>query len=147
MGLALLDSSAVIGYIDAGDALHVDAVEAIEATVRSGTSLALSVISWSELLHGAVLGHHPEDAVRDFVEDFGVEVLGANLDTAEHAAALQDAYHKTSKRGESRKLRTPDALILATYRQYASVDSIICGDGKWSKVPGINPADLTMLKG
>jgi predicted nucleic acid-binding protein len=145
MAVALLDSSAVIAYIDEGDALHDDAVAAVESTVRVGSTLAISVVAWSELLHGAVLGHHPEEAVREFVEDFGVDIIGVDRDTAEHAMSLQAAYNATSRKGEQRKLRTPDALILAAHKQYTDIDSIVCGDEKWTKVPGIEPDVITLL--
>jgi predicted nucleic acid-binding protein len=145
MAVALLDSSAVIAYIDAGDALHDDAVATIESTISAGSTLAISVVSWSELLHGAVLGHHPEEAIREFVEDFGVDIIDVDRDTAEHAMFLQAAYNATSKKGEQRKLRTPDALILATHKQYSDIRAVICGDEKWAKVPGIEPDVITLL--
>jgi predicted nucleic acid-binding protein len=145
MAVALLDSSAVIAYIDEGDALHDDAVAAVESAVSVGNTLAISVVTWSELLHGAVLGHHPEQAIREFVEDFGIDIIDVDRDTAEHAMTLQAAYNATSKKGEQRKLRTPDALILATHKQYTDIDYVICGDEKWTKVPGIGPKVITLL--
>jgi predicted nucleic acid-binding protein len=145
MGVALLDSSAAIAYIDEGDSLHDHAAAAIESTVSIGSTLAISVVTWSELLHGAVLGHHPEAAIREFALDFGVDIIDVDRDTAEHAMALQAAYNATGKKGEQRKLRTPDALILATYMQYLDIDSVICGDEQWTKVPGIGPDVVTLL--
>lgn len=145
MALALLDSSAVIAYIDRGDALHDAATAAIEGAVRSGRTLVISVIAWSELLHGAVLGHHPEVAVRELVEDFGIDVLDADRGTAEHAMALQAAYYATGRKGEQRRLRTPDALILATHKQHPDIETIICGDEQWTKVPGIEPGVVQLL--
>jgi predicted nucleic acid-binding protein len=145
MAVALLDSSAMIAYIDEGDSLHDDAVVAIESAISVGSTFVISVITWSELLHGGILGHHPEEAVREFVEDFGVGILDVDRDTAEHAMTLQAAYHATSKKGEQRNLRTPDALILAAHKQYADIDHVICGDEKWTKVPGIGPDVITLL--
>jgi predicted nucleic acid-binding protein len=145
MAVALLDSSAVIAYIDEGDSLHDAAVAAIESTVSAGSTLAISVVAWSELLHGAVLEHHPEEAIREFVEDFGVDIIDVDRDTAEHARTLQAAYYATSKKGEQRKLRTPDALILATHKQHTDIDYVICGDEKWTKVPDIGPDVITLL--
>ncbi|HET6508618.1 MAG TPA: PIN domain-containing protein [Baekduia sp.] len=145
MAVALLDSSAVIAYIDRGDSLHDDAASAIESAVRAGSLLAISVIAWSELLHGAVLGHHPEEAIREFAHDFGVDIVDVDRDTAEHAIALQAAYNATGRKREQRKLRTPDALILATHQQHAEIDQVICGDVQWTKVPGIEPGAITLL--
>jgi predicted nucleic acid-binding protein len=145
MAVALLDSSAVIAYLDGSDALHDAAASAIESAVGAGSTLALSVVAWSELLHGAVLGHHPEAVVREFVEDFGVDILAVDRDTAEHAAALQAGYHAAGKKGEQRNLRTPDALILAAYLQHREIGEVICGDEQWTKVPGLGPDAITLL--
>jgi hypothetical protein len=58
VGVALLDSSASIGYLDADDALHLDAVRTVEALLRGGSPLAISALSWAEILNGAHRGHH-----------------------------------------------------------------------------------------
>jgi predicted nucleic acid-binding protein len=146
VAVALLDSSAVVGYLDGDDALHHDAARAIETTVASGHTLAVSAVTWSELLHGALLGYYPEDAVREFAEDFGIRILSVDRTTAEHSAQLQAAYRAGARRRQERKLRTPDALILATYLQYDDIEQVICGDAKWANVPGIDADALTMLR-
>ena len=92
MGVALLDTSAVIGFLDRGDAFHRDAVTQIEELLRAGTRLAISAITWSETLSGALQGHQPEDAVREFLEDFSIAALAVDQAVAEQAAALQAAY-------------------------------------------------------
>ena len=127
MGVALLDSSAVIGYLDRSDLLHADAVATIERTVKGGRGLAVSAISWTELLYGAGLGHRDETVVREFVDDFGVRILAADARVAERAAEIQ----------RSGRLRTPDALILAAADVDQDVDLVICGDAKWRGVRGL----------
>jgi predicted nucleic acid-binding protein len=131
VAVALLDSPAVVAYLVEGDALHGSAADAIESTMRSGTSLAISAVTWSETLHGALLGHFPEEHLREFVEDFGIAILGVDVEVAEQAAALQKAYRRTGR------LRTPDALILGTSLAYGDVEKVICGDEQWAKVPGV----------
>lgn len=139
MGLAVLDSSTVIGYLDAEDLLHAEASAAIEATMRSGTSLALSAVTWTELLHGAFLGYRDETAVREFAVDFGVEILSIDAAIAERAAGLQAAYASRARGSQPRRLKTPDALILATADLDADVELVICGDEQWPKIGGLRP--------
>jgi hypothetical protein len=80
---------------------HDDAVAAIESTVSVGSTLAISAVTWSELLHGAVLRHHPEEAIRELVEDFGVDIVDVDRGTANHAMTLQAVYNATSKKASS----------------------------------------------
>lgn len=137
MAVALVDSSAVIGYLLEEDGLHPSAVEAIEATMLAGNSLAMSAVTWSETLHGALLGYFPEAELRELLADFGIQILAVDADVAEQAATLQKAYRETSA-GEPRpRLRTPDAVILATSLVYADIDVVIGRDAKWTKVPGV----------
>ncbi len=135
----------MIAYLVAGDALHADAAEAIEAAMSSGNSLAMSAVNWCEVLQGALLGHYLEQKLREFVEDFDITIVPVDRDVAEQAAGLQAAYRATSRRGPRPRLRTPDALILATSVVYADIHTIICGDVKWSKVPGVT-ADIVLLR-
>jgi predicted nucleic acid-binding protein len=144
VALALVDSSAIVAYIVDGDALHKDAVDAVESAVRNGRPLSMSVVTWSEVLHGALLGYYPENAIREFAEDFGIAVVPVDVEVAEQAAALQAAYRETSMHKPRPRLRTPDALILATSVVHESIDTVICGDEKWAKVPGVN-GDIVLL--
>jgi predicted nucleic acid-binding protein len=137
VAVALVDSSAIIAYLVEGDPLHPGAAEAIESAMRGGLSLAMSAVTWSETLHGAALGYFPEAELREFVEDFGIEILSVDAAVAEQAAALQKAYRHTAKRSPRPKLRTPDALILASSLRYSGVDTVIAGDAQWGGVPGV----------
>jgi predicted nucleic acid-binding protein len=145
MGVALLDSSAVIGYLDETDALHPSAVAEIESALRAGGTLAISAVTWSETLHGALLGHLPEGELRELIADFTIDVLAIDAEVAEQAALLQSAYRRTGRHRVRPKLRTPDALILATSLVRADIDRIICGDERWTKVPGVT-AELVLLR-
>lgn len=131
MGLTLVDSSTIIGYLDATDLLHDDAVARVEATVAAGNGLAISAVTWAELLHGALLGHRAEAIVRGFVEDFGVEIVAADAAIAERAAELKTAYAKKARGGRVQRLKTPDAFILATADLAREVDLVLAGDDQW----------------
>jgi predicted nucleic acid-binding protein len=137
VGVALLDSSAVVAYLYADDALHVDAVDAIEGAMRGGASLAISAVTWAELLNGADIGHQEQEVVRGFIGEFGITILAVDAVVAEQAAALQGAYARTGRGRDRPRLRTPDALILATAATRDDIDAVICGDAKWPKVPGV----------
>jgi predicted nucleic acid-binding protein len=138
MGVALLDSSAAVGYLDADDALHGSARAEINRVLGAGDGFALSVVSWAELLTGVRVGHHDEGVVRDFVQDFGVAILPVDQPVAEKAAELKAGIPK---------LRTPDALILATGELYDDIDAVIHGDATWPKVPGITVELRALLPG
>jgi predicted nucleic acid-binding protein len=140
VGLAVLDSSTVIGYLNRADRLHAAAVAEVERALGARTGLALSAITWSELLHGALIGHQREEVLLEFADDFDVEVLAADVGVANRAAELQGSYAQQSRRGKPRKLKTPDAFILATADVEPEVETIICGDEKWAKIPGIRPS-------
>ena len=144
MGVALLDSSALIGYLDADDDLHASAVRAIEELVRGGSTLAICAVSWAELLNGIHQGHHDERIVRGFVADFGVAILPVDVAVAERAAELQAQHAGSGARRERRRLRTPDALILAAAVS-DGIESVVCGDAKWPGVRGID-AKVSLLR-
>jgi predicted nucleic acid-binding protein len=145
VGVALLDSSAFVGYLDVGDGLHADASDAVESLLRRGSSLAISAVTWAEILNGVYQDHHDEEVVRDFVRDFGVAIITVDVDVAETAAALQAGYARTGRRGDKPKLRTPDALILATATLYSDIDTVVGGDSKWRNVPDVT-AGIVLLR-
>ncbi len=143
MGVALLDSSAFVGYLDVDDALHADAVEGL---LRGGSSLAISAVSWAEILNGVNQEHHEEEVARGFVRDFGVAIPSVGAEVAETAASLQAGYARTGRGRDRPKLRTPDALILATAAFYADIDTVVGCDRKWMNVPDLQ-ASVLLLRG
>lgn len=144
MAVALLDSSAIVAYLVADDALHDSAAQTLESTLSTGGALVMSVVTRNELLYGALLGHLPEIALRELARDFGIDVLPVDQRVAEQAALLQKAY-RGSRRGTPKpRLRTPDALILATSLVHAEIDTIVAGDAQWKKVPG-RDAEIVLL--
>lgn len=126
----VLDSDAVIGFLDSKDALHVAADAAIRDLVRK-QRLLVSVVTYAEVLTGAKLGHHDENQVRGFFAQLISEVLPVDVTVADKAAALRSRF---------KPLRMPDALILATGETSPDVDLIVTGDAQVSKVPGLDCA-------
>lgn len=123
----ILDSDAVIGFLDRGDALHASA----DAAVRKLTleqRLLVSVVTYAEVLTGARLGHHDEGRVRGFFDELISGVLPVDLEVADKAAEL---------RSQRKALRMPDALILATAETNGEVDLIVTGDAGTTKVPDL----------
>jgi predicted nucleic acid-binding protein len=120
----ILDSNAVIGFLDRGDALHASA-DAIIRKHLPAQRLLVSVVTYAEVLTGARLGHHDEDHVRAFFRDMISAVLPVDLPIGDRAAAI---------RAESKALRMPDALILATAETVPDIDLVITGDARVSKI-------------
>lgn len=126
----VLDSDAVVGFLDRDDALHDAADAAIRDLVRE-QRLLVSVVTYAEVLTGACLGHHDEGRVRGFFAQLISEVLPVDMTVADKAAEL---------RSRVKALRMPDALILATAETDPDVDLIVTGDAQAPKIPGLDCA-------
>lgn len=123
-----LDSDAVVGFLDAGDALHQAADSAIRE-VAGDSALVVSAVTYAEVLTGARLGHHDEDLVMSFFSELVSHVHPVDTDIADFAARL---------RAKHRALRMPDALILATASIGPDIDSVVTGDAGAAKVGGLD---------
>ena len=124
----VLDSSAVIGFLDRDDALHEAAARAVRELGRE-QRLAVSVVTYAEVLTGARLGHHDEERVAGFFADLISEVIPVDVAVAETAADI---------RARLKSLRMPDALILATAEVRPDVGLVISGDLSASRVPALD---------
>ena len=131
----ILDSDAVIGFLDSGDALHASADSAIRG-LAGEQSLVVSVITYAEVLTGARLGHHDENVVSGFFTDLISEVLSVDVAIADKAARL---------RARQKALRMPDALILATAEATPEVLRIVSGDAATAKTTGLS-CPVTLLR-
>jgi predicted nucleic acid-binding protein len=120
----VLDSAAIVAFLDGDDALHVAAEKAIRELMPRHQFYA-SAVTFSEVLTGAFRSHHDEQVVRGFFEELVAEVLPVEKGTAERAARLR-ADHKS--------LRMPDALILAGADSRPEVDVILTGDVQFRSV-------------
>jgi len=135
VGVVLLDSSAVVGFLQPDDALHDAAFTAIAGAIRAGDHLAISAVSWTELLTGAELGHREEAVLRGFVADFAMEILPVDRAVAERAARIRGRHAERTGGGPRRStVAPPDALILATAAERASIERVIGGDARWTRV-------------
>lgn len=132
----VLDSDAVVGFLDGADALHEAADAAIRDLAR-GQRLLVSAVTYAEVLTGARLGHHDEDRVAGFFDELISDVLPVDAVVADKAAAL---------RAGSKSLRMPDALILATAEIDPDVELVVTGDVKITKVPDLS-CQVRLLSG
>jgi predicted nucleic acid-binding protein len=121
----VLDSDAVVAFLDRGDALHDAADEAIRKLLGKDR-LLVSAVTYSEVLTGARLGRHDEKSVRGFFTDLISEILPVDAEVADKAAHL---------RFRRKSLRMPDALILATADLHSDTDLIVTGDQTTTKIP------------
>lgn len=126
--MILLDSTIVVGFLDADDALHEVAVARFKEIVGSHP-LAASVISYAEVMTGVALGHHPRERVEEFFDTFINNLLTVDKPVAARASEL---------RGMRKSLSMPDALILATADLQPEVETVLCADGDWPKVNGLS---------
>ena len=123
----VLDSDAVVGFLDRNDALHNAADKAIRDLLGKDRLLA-SVVTYAEVLTGARLGHHDEHEVKGFFSNLISEVLPVDVNVADIAADLRS--HRQS-------LRMPDAMILATAEIQPEVGLVLTGDRETAKVRGL----------
>jgi predicted nucleic acid-binding protein len=123
VGLILLDSTVIVGFLDADDALHEVAVTRLREIVGSHP-LTASVISYAELMKGVSLGHHSSERVDHFFDALVKDLLPVDRKVAARAATLY---------GKRISLRMPDALILATADLHEDIDEIVCADDDWPK--------------
>jgi predicted nucleic acid-binding protein len=123
----VLDSDAVVGFLDRGDALHGAADEAIRDLIGSH-QLLVSTVTYAEVLTGARLGHHDEEQVKGFFFELTSGILSVEVEIAEKAAEL---------RSRLESLRMPDALILATADIAPEVELVLTGDRQMERVPGL----------
>lgn len=107
MGALILDASALIAVLDDQDAHHGSAVDQLEAADAAGRALVTPASAYSEALVAFARAGQLELG-RSGVARLGVEVAPLTADLAESAAALR-ARHK--------RLRLPDALVLACARE------------------------------
>ena len=124
----VLDSDAVVGFLDRDDALH-DAADAAIRDVIDEHRIFVSAVTYAEVLTGARLGHHDEVAVVGFFTDLISAILPVDVVIADRAAELRSRF---------RSLRMPDALILASADTQASVELIVTGDQQITKVSGLS---------
>ncbi len=126
----VLDSDAVVGFLDRDDALH-DSADAAIRDVIGEHRILVSVVTYAEVMTGARLGHHDEAAIRGFFAELISSILPVDVAVAGRAADLRSRF---------KSLRMPDALILATADTEASVELLVTGDQRMASVSGLSCA-------
>lgn len=119
----VLDASVVIAFLDPDDALHDAAVEAL--TEHQHDELLIPTSAYAEILVAPHRrGVEAVAEVEAFLSDFSFRFEALTPAIARAAAKL---------RSESRSLRLPDALVLATAEELG-VDVVLTGDESWARI-------------
>jgi predicted nucleic acid-binding protein len=128
MGIALLDTSIVIGALNRDDALHEIAGRAVRAE-RDRHALAISALTYAEILVGPLrAGGRAVEVVERFAAQ--VRILDLSPPIARLAAELR----------ATRGLTLPDAVIVAT-GQHLEADVIVTADARWKGIPRVVVVD------
>ena len=121
MGVALLDTSVVIGALNRDDALHGAAGQAVR-TERDRCALAISALTYAEMAIGPLrVGGRAVEVVERFAAQ--VRIVELSADIARLAAELR----------AGRGLKLPDAVIVAT-GLHLGADVILTGDPRWKGI-------------
>ncbi|HEV2871974.1 MAG TPA: PIN domain-containing protein [Actinomycetota bacterium] len=121
MGIALLDSSIVIGALNRDDAIHEAASRAVRAE-RERHALAISALTYAEILVGPLrAGGRAVEVVERFAAQ--TRIVDLAPDIARLAAELRAA----------RGLKLPDAVIVATGLRLGA-DVILTADAGWKGI-------------
>lgn len=123
----VLDSDAVIGFLDHDDALHRAADSAVRELAHE-QALLVSAVTYAEVLTGARIGRHEEERVDGFFADLISAILPIDVTVAALAADL---------RASMPSLRMPDALIIATAEANPAAGLILTGDRRMASVKGL----------
>jgi predicted nucleic acid-binding protein len=121
MGIALLDTSIVIGALNRDDALHEAASRAV-LSARDRHALAISALTYAEILVGPLrAGGRAVEVVERFSAQ--LRIVDLTPDIARLAAELRAA----------RGLKLPDAVIVATGLRHGA-DVIVTADARWKGI-------------
>jgi predicted nucleic acid-binding protein len=105
MAVVVFDSDVLIGFLNASDAHHADAVSLVRASLAPGTKRMLSAVNYSEILIGPIkAGRHARDHVDAMLGHFSIEIMIVDAALAKRAAAVRARTD----------LKLPDAYALAT---------------------------------
>ena len=121
MALIVLDASLVIALLDPADKLHPSSLRAFERV--AGEDLAIPASALAETL---VI---PSRAGKLDEARAKIHLLDLRAAPVEESIAVAAAR----LRGRHRKLRLPDALVIAT-GEVLEADSILTGDRSWARV-------------
>jgi predicted nucleic acid-binding protein len=103
VGVVVFDSDVLIGFLNADDAHHEQAVEKLRAAVAPGTTRLLCAVNYAEILIGPLRAGRAEH-VKRMLAHFTIETVPVDGQLAERAATVR------ARTG----LKLPDAFALAT---------------------------------
>ena len=123
MGLTVLDAGVIIAILDASDAHHHVAAQALTAACTGGDSLVLPASAYAECLVSPYRrGPEAVAVVNAFVDALPARIEPASRAIASSAAELRARHAGT--------LRLPDALVVAT-AVVLGADRVITTDSGW----------------
>ena len=136
MGVTVFDSDVLIGFLNADDAHHNDAVERVRTAMAPGTRRLLCAVNYAEIMVGPVRAGTDEH-VEQMLAQFSIEMITVDMALANRAAAvrartnlkLPDAFalataiHAEKRGWEGVHLDTFDAAALKAHRELHSFDS------------------------
>ncbi len=132
MGLTVLDTSVVIGMLDATDPHHGAATAAISERLTAGDRMVVPVSAYAELLVGPMRRGSDAVAIIDaFLAALPAEIIPLDAVTARVAAALRAA--------NPGRLRLPDAFVVGT-AVHLGADLVLTGDHRWPAIDGLSIA-------
>lgn len=126
MGLTVLDAGVLIALLDASDAHHPAAVEALRTARERRDRLVLPASAYAECLVGP--SRRGADAVA--VVEALIDALPATVEPISRSVARGAAALRASG---GTALRLPDALVLAT-AEALGADRVITTDARWRTV-------------
>ena len=126
MGLTVLDAGAIIAILDASDAHHAAAIEAVMTTRERGDTMVLPSSAYAECLVAPY--RRSPDAVA--VVDSFVDALPARVEPASRAIASTAAELRAR---HARALRLPDALVVAT-AVVLGAERLLTTDAGWPEL-------------
>ncbi|MBK6858212.1 MAG: PIN domain-containing protein [Microthrixaceae bacterium] len=122
MGLTVLDSGVLIGFLDSNDAHHPASLEVFTDAHAGNDRLVLPASALAEILVGpSRRGTAAVGAVRELLDRLPIEVEPVGSEIAIAAAAL---------RARHRSVKLPDALVIAT-AAHLDADLLVTTDRGW----------------
>ncbi len=131
MGLTLLDTGVMVGFLDGSDPFHGPSVTAIGEGRRAGT-LAMSAISYAETQVGVIRAGADPGILDTLLERFPIALLPIDRAVARRAAEMRAIAMADRRR---RQWRMPDALVVAT-GIVADATTIVTTDARWPELSG-----------
>lgn len=137
MGLTVLDAGVIVGYLDANDAHHPAALEALRDARDRNDRLILPASAFAEVLVGPYRrGAKAVDVLQALVHRLPLEIQPLDAEIAMTAAAL---------RARQSTLELPDALVIAT-ADHMHAGHLVTTDRKWPSQSKLKiAAALTVL--